>query len=432
MNILVVGGSDTSSASGIQGDVKVLAELGVYSPSIITAVTSQNTVNYHSTHALSKQVIGDQFHSILSDFKIDAVKIGMVYNSEIIQQIHSEIKDLDAHIILDPVVKSTTQGELIKSEAINHYKKLLLPLAHSITPNVYEASILTGLKLQTKQNVRQAAQLILKMGVKHVIITGNEFEADTVSDLIAWKNNEKILSSRKINTENRGGGCRFACALATQLVKGCEIISAVKFAQKFTISSIKHAQKYTNGTSIVESPSNNHVKLSLAIEDFLNINHVSEIIPECQTNFVYSKNNPKSISDILGINGRIVKTGDTVMCAGELMYGSSKHVASAVLAMMKKFKDERSAVNIKFSEEIIIRAKNAGLIVAKYDRKLEPADKRMKENNTIFWGTTNAIKHAQEAPDLIYHMGDYGKEPMILIFATEPYKVISKINKLVL
>ena len=432
MNVLVVGGSDTSSASGIQGDIKTLAELGVYSPSIITAVTSQNTVKYHSTHALSKEIIKDQFYSILCDFKIDAVKIGMVYNSEIIQQIHSEIKDLDAHIILDPVIKSTTHGEIIKSEAIDDYKKLLLPLAHSITPNVYEASVLTGLKLQTKQNVTQAAQLILKMGVKHVIITGNEFEANIISDLIVWENSEKILSNRKIDMENRGGGCRFACALAMQIAKECEITRAVKFAQKFTISSIKHAQKYTSGTSIVESCSKDHLRLSLAIEDFLNIDHVSKIIPECQTNFVYSKSNPESISDILGLKGRIVKTGDTAMQAGKLEYGSSKHVASAVLAMMKKFKGVRSAVNIKYSNEIIIRAKKIGLIVAKYDRSCESVEQKMQEGNTVFWGITDAIKHAQEAPDLIYHTGDHGKEPMMLIFATEPYRVILKINKLAL
>jgi len=147
---------------------------------------------------------------------------------------------------------------------------------------------------------------------------------------------------------------------------------------------------------------------------------------------VFSKKSPKSINDILGISGRIVKTGTIVTLAGNLEYGGSKHVATAILALNKKFPHIYSAINLKFQKETITKLKKNGFTVKNYDRIREPKMIKNNEGSSIEWGIISVLKESKEPPDAIFHKGDFGKEPMILIFGTTPDSVIEKISKIFL
>lgn len=171
-------------------------------------------------------------------------------------------------------------------------------------------------------------------------------------------------------------------------------------------------------------------KLTDAINKFAEIKNIYKTIPECQTNFVYSRQKPKSIKDILGISGRIVKSGREVTVAGNLTYGGSKHVATAVLTINKKFPNICSAINLKYQNSIISKIKKSKFIVSSYDRKKEPKNVKYK-NSSVEWGIKNAIKKITTEPDVIYHKGDFGKEPMIIIFGTTPDNVLEKILKII-
>jgi hydroxymethylpyrimidine/phosphomethylpyrimidine kinase len=160
------------------------------------------------------------------------------------------------------------------------------------------------------------------------------------------------------------------------------------------------------------------------------IKNIYKDIPECQTNFVYSKQKPKSTKDILGISGRIVKTGKQVLVAGNLTYGGSKHVATALLTMNRKFPEIYSAINLKYQNSTISKIKKSKLLVSSYDRTKEPKKVKSKYS-TIEWGISNAIKNSSQPPDVIYHKGDFGKEPMILVFGKNPNTVLRKILKIV-
>ena len=166
MNILSIGGSDPSSGAGVQSDVKTFEILGKYGFSIITSITSQNSSKFSKVEPVSSTMIKSQIDSIFSDFRVDAIKIGMVYDSSSIRAIHSKLKKTRIPIILDPVIKSTTGGALIKKNALSVYKKFLLPLAYIITPNVSEAEKLTGLRIKTKKDLQKAAAKIRNMGGK--------------------------------------------------------------------------------------------------------------------------------------------------------------------------------------------------------------------------------------------------------------------------
>ena len=155
MNILTIGGSDPSSGAGIQSDIKTFLNFNAYGFTVITAITSQNTKKVLNIEPVSKKSLKSQLDSILSDFHIDAVKIGMVYNSDLIRVIHSKLRHSQIPIIVDPIIKSTTGSLLLKKNALINYKKMIVPLADIITPNKYEAKILSetsNVKKRCKKN----------------------------------------------------------------------------------------------------------------------------------------------------------------------------------------------------------------------------------------------------------------------------------------
>jgi len=431
MNLLSIGGSDPSSGAGIQSDVKTFDSLNAYGLTIITAITGQNTSSFGMVQPASQKILKNQLDSVISDFKIDGIKIGMVYNSEIIKTISRELKNKKIPIVVDPVIKSTTGGLLIERKAIKDFKKFLIPLSTVITPNKFEAEILSEIKINSKKTLQRAAQKIQDMGAKNVIITGLETK-DQISDFILEQKNQYMISGKKILKINHGSGCNYSASLLFSLASGTSLREAVKFSKQFTFNSIKNSQSIGHGISITQIKNKDKIyeELTHGINEFIQIKNIYKSIPECQTNFVFSKKNPKSIKEILGISGRIVKTGNSVTVAGDLVYGGSKHVATALMVMNKKFPEICSAINLRYNEEIISKLIKKRLIITSYDRNEEPKNIKNKDGSSVGWGVKHAIRNLKKAPDGIYHKGDFGKEPMIIIFAKTPTLVLEKISKL--
>jgi len=431
VNLLSIGGSDPSSGAGIQSDIKIFTKFNVQCLTAITAITSQNTSNFGKIEPVTKKILESQLESLISDFKIDGIKIGMVYNSEIIKTIYQYFKKSDIPIVVDPVIKSTTGGMLIEKSSIINFKKYIIPLATIITPNKFEAEILTKTKINSKNKPEKIAKMIQKMGAKNVIITGLEEKNNKISDFVLESNKKYFLKDEKISKINRGSGCIHSSMALYGIIKFKNIKKSLEFAKQVTLNSIKNSKKVGKGFEVTnfDKLDNNKIELTKAIEDFIKIKNIFENIPECQTNFVFSKHKPKSIKEILGISGRIVKAGKEVIVAGELEYGGSKHVATALLAVNKKYFKIQSAINLKFRESTILKIKKMKWNTYDYDRSQEP--KNIKKNgSTIEWGIKNAIKNSKKAPDVIFHKGDFGKEPMIILFGETPEAVIKKIQKL--
>ena len=424
MNILTIGGSDSSSGAGIQSDIRTFSDFGVYGFTVITAITSQNTTDVSNIEPVSVKSLKSQLDSILSDFHIDAIKIGMVYNSVIIKVIHSKLCNCHVPIIVDPIIKSTTGVTLIKKNALNNYKKMIIPLAHVITPNKYEAKILSGVT-----NVREAAKKIQKFGAESVIITGASTSKCKISDFILEKDREYKVTGKIIPVRNHGSGCNYSASIAVSLAKQNPLRYAVTTAKNYVYNSIKNSKNIGKGVRIThQKVSTEKMELLESINNFKQIKNVHKIIPECQTNFVFAKKKSKTLRDVLGVSGRLVKSGKEVITAGEIIYGGSHHVGTAVIEVNKKFPNIRSGINIKFNSKIISKAKRCGLTTLNYDRNKEPKKSKQKEGLSIKWGINFALK--TKSPDIIYHKGDMGKEPMILVFGETPDDVIRKISKI--
>ena len=422
MNVLSIGGSDPSSGAGIQSDVKTFENHDVYGFTAITAITSQNTKKISKIAPISAKDIRTQLESVLSDFQIDAIKIGMVYDSSIIKIVNTMIKNQKCPIVVDPIIESTTKKILLKKSAINNYKKYIIPLATIITPNKKEAKILSGCS-----KAEDAAKELQKLGAKNVIITGFRESEKEIEDFVMEVDNNYILKGKKIKIINHGSGCNYSASITASLARKKSIYEATVTAKEYVYQSIKKSKNLGKGIKITHKEiSNIQKELSHSILDFQNIKNVSKLIPECQTNFVFSKDKPKTIKNVLGISGRLVKSGNNVIQAGELVFGGSQHVATAVIQVSKKFSKIRSAINIKYEPKIITNAKKHRMSVLSYDRKNESKKSKSKENSSISWGISSCLK--SNIPDIIYHKGDFGKEPMIIVFGETPAEVVRKIK----
>ena len=424
MNVLSIGGSDPSSGAGIQSDIKTFENHGVYGFTVITAITSQNTKKISKILPISSKIIKSQLESVLSDFQIDSIKIGMMYDSSIIKAVHVMIKNQKCPIVVDPIIESTTKTILLKKSAITDYRKMIIPLATIITPNKRESKILSGCS-----KVDDAARRLQELGARNVIITGYRESEREIEDFVMESDRNYILKGKRIKMINHGSGCNYSASITASLARKKSIHEAANIAKEYVYQSIKNSKDLGKGIKITYKKNSEIQKqLSLSIIDFQNIKDVSKIIPECQTNFVFSKNKPKNIKNVLGISGRLVKSGNSVIQAGDLVFGGSQHVATALIEVSKKFPEIRSAINIKYEPKLITKAKKRKMSVLTYNRKKESKNSKLKENSSISWGVSSCLK--SEMPDIIYHKGDLGKEPMIIVFGNTPTEVVKKIKQI--
>ena len=238
MNVLSIGGSDPSSGAGIQSDIKTFENHGVYGFTVITAITSQNTKEISAILPILPSNIKSQLKSVLNDFRIDAIKIGMVYDSQTIQVIHSIIKEQKCPIVVDPIIESTTRTTLLKKSAIKDFQKKIIPLATIITPNKKEAKILTGIS-----SVRKSAKKLQELGATNVIITGSKESNGKIEDYILESKKEYILKGKKIKIINHGSGCNYSASITASLAMKRSINEATIHAKEYVIQSIKNSKK---------------------------------------------------------------------------------------------------------------------------------------------------------------------------------------------
>lgn len=428
VNVLTIAGSDPSSEAGVQGDLRTFADLGHRGFSVVTAVTSQNLSQFTGAEPVTAELVKSQIDAVLDCFEIDAVKVGMVYSSAVITAVHSGLKGSKVPIVLDPVAESTTGGVLLRREALPSYRRLLIPLARAVTPNVAEAQLLIGSRIASRKDMVRAAQRLTLMGAECVVVTGLD-TGDRISDCVYAGSKASFASSAKLAATVHGSGCSYSAALTAFLAAGADIHSAAKSARRYAIELIRRAGA-VSGNPVAKSSASAEVieRLQEAVRRLVQIRGIHNLIPEVQMNFGYARVNPRSSMDVAAVQGRIVRSGRRAVVAGPITFGSSRHVAAAILQMCAKFPATRSALNIKYSAETAKGLYQRGMTVLSYDRRAEPARGVEIEGRTVRWGIRRALADAESPPDAIYHEGGWGKEPMILLFGRDPDDVVRKVE----
>ncbi len=247
--ILIIAGSDSSGGAGIQADIKTVTSLGSYAMTAITAVTIQNTKGVKSVVSIPSNEIKNQIIYSSQDIKPDAIKIGMLHSKLVIKKVVSAIKKINVKkIILDPVMIAKGGAKLIDNEAIRVLKKDLIHEVSLITPNIPEAEVLTGVKILNREDMILAANKLINLGAKNVLIKGGHLNSDKVEDIYFNTKDFKIFTSPRYKTKNtHGTGCTLSSAIATFFSCGKSIKKACELGIKYVNSAILTNPNYGKG-----------------------------------------------------------------------------------------------------------------------------------------------------------------------------------------
>lgn len=249
--VLTIAGSDSGGGAGIQADIKAISANGCFAASAITAVTVQNTLGVEAVHPIPIDILRGQIDAVLSDIGADAIKIGMLHSAEVVDVVAEMIQKYNlSNVVLDPVMVSTSGHRLIEESAIEHLRKVLIPLARVITPNLPEAEILAGVKINSAEEFPAVARQLSQGGKVSVLLKAGHLTDQRVVDIFYNAEDDTIteLPSERIDTPNtHGTGCTLSSALAATIAQGLPLTEAARAAKDYIDSAIRSGAEYSIG-----------------------------------------------------------------------------------------------------------------------------------------------------------------------------------------
>ena len=263
--ILIIAGSDSSGGAGVQADIKTVTTLGAYAMTAITAITAQNTTGVNSVVSIPPKEIEKQILFTSKDIKPDAIKIGMLHSSVVINSVIKSLRKVKTKkIVLDPVMVAKGGFKLINDKAIKVLKEKLIKKVYLITPNIPEAEVLTKTRIKNLDDMIQAANILLNYGVKNILIKGGHRNSKVIQDVFLNKKEMKIFRNKKIETKNtHGTGCTLSSAIATFFACGKSINKSCELGIKYVNQSIRSNLNYGKGHGPINHLSSIYIRRKL-------------------------------------------------------------------------------------------------------------------------------------------------------------------------
>ena len=246
--VLTVASSDSGGGAGIQADLKTMLAFGVHGMSVIAAVTAQNSVGVQGYWELPVSAVRAQLTSVLDDIGVDAVKTGMLASAELVEAVAVELSTVESPVVVDPVSVSKHGDPLLVTDALEALRSRLLPVATLVTPNLHEAAQLTGVKVTDETDLRRAADALLELGPRAVLIKGGHLKGDAVDLFWDGTNERTFRAARLDNRHTHGTGCTLASGVASRLALGDSLLEAVAAAKEYVTGAI--AAGYALGAGI--------------------------------------------------------------------------------------------------------------------------------------------------------------------------------------
>ncbi|MFB0543263.1 MAG: bifunctional hydroxymethylpyrimidine kinase/phosphomethylpyrimidine kinase, partial [Candidatus Bathyarchaeia archaeon] len=376
--------------------------------------------------------------AVAEDIGVDAAKTGMLHTSEIIEVVSEEIEKYGFPVVVDPVMIAKSGAVLLRPEATETLVKRLLPLANVVTPNAMEAEAISRVKIGNLEDGRKAAEKIADLGPGAVVVKGGHIfqrEGKAIDVLLHGGEFTLLEGERHDTKDTHGTGCSFSSAIAAGLAKGNSIPEAVAVAKEFVNRAIKYGLRIGLG----HGPLNPMANLYNDAERYRVLNSVRDaiavlescpearlLVPEVQMNIGMALPYATSPRDVAAVEGRIGRMARGVRATGCPDFGVSGHVARTILAIKRFDNGVRAGLNMRYSEEAVKACKDLGMVVSFYDRREEPPEVKEKEGMTTFWGAEQAVKRVGKVPDVIYHIGDWGKEPIITLLGRTAVEVVER------
>ncbi len=426
---ITIAGSDSGGGAGIQADLKTFAAIGVHGTTAITCVTAQNTQAVAAVVDLEAAIIRRQIQAVAEDVGIDAGKTGMLHTKEIIKAVASEVSRYKFPLVVDTVMVAKSGAPLLEPEAMDSLETHLLPRATVVTPNKFEAEKLANRAIKNLRDAKAAAKDISELGPEAVVIKGGHLDLQHATDVLYYKGKYEIFEDSWLDVKTtHGTGCSFSAAIAADLAKGKDVTVAVKSAKRFITTAIKFGLNIGKGhgpvnplASLYQEASRYHILKNVkeAKQMLETSSEIFKLVPEVGMNVAMAIPYAENLDDLAAIEGRLVRTVGKVEAVGNISFGSSSHLARYLLTIAEHDPNKKAAINLKFSEDILSFLKQRGLEISFYNREEEPEEIKKVEGMTIPWGVKEAIKRVGKVPDVIYHRGEIGKEPMIVIFGEQ-------------
>jgi hydroxymethylpyrimidine/phosphomethylpyrimidine kinase len=247
--VLTVAGSDSGGGAGIQADLKTMLAHGVHGMSVLAAVTAQNSLAVQGYWELPVEAVRAQLDSVLSDIGVDAVKTGMLASTALVSTVADVLSEVGVPVVVDPVGVSKHGDALLAPDAVAAVRERLLPVATLVTPNLYEVSQLTGVKVSTEDDLPRAAEAVLALGPAAVLVKGGHLDGDAVDLLLTRDGTTRAYRSARLdNRHTHGTGCTLASAIASRLALGDPLPDAVAGAKEYVTGAIAHG--FPLGTGI--------------------------------------------------------------------------------------------------------------------------------------------------------------------------------------
>ncbi len=243
MVVMTIAGFDPSAGAGTLADIKTMSAFGCYGVAAITSLTFQNTQGVYGAATQPRDVVARQLEALFDDFDIAAVKTGMLPTQEIIEEVTASLSARRVeHLVVDPVVRSTSGYDLIDDAALKVLVEKLFPLASVVTPNKVEAERIAGVEISDQKTMKQAAEMIISYGTKAVLVKGGDLASDKATDLFMDAKGAVFYSERRVQSKNtHGTGCTLSSALTCLLSLGYPLREALPIAKKYIVEAIGHA-----------------------------------------------------------------------------------------------------------------------------------------------------------------------------------------------
>jgi len=437
--ILTIAASDSGGGAGIQADLKTISLLGCYGMSAITALTAQNTTGVKQIQKVPARFIATQIDTVISDIGVDVVKTGMLVDAEVIETVARTLRSHHVKkVIVDPLMVAKNGVSLLAPGAHTSLKREMIPLAFLVTPNLHEASVLSGKVIQNISHMKEASKRIHRLGAQNVLVKGGHLKGKPVDILYDGKELYEFEAERIKTKNTHGTGCTFSAAIAADIAKGLPLIQAVKNAKDFITTSIRCSLELGKGYGPVNPYASfmHHQEIGSCSNELqsalqkLKEGNIGHLIPEVQSNLGYALPHATSAQEVIAFPGRIIRLNHRITTVAAPMPGVSRHIAQIILTVMKYNREMRSAMNIRYSPKIIRKCRLLKFKLAVFDRQDEPESIRRKEGASLSWGIEKLLSTSRTVPDVIYDEGDKGKEPMVRIIGRNPLEVVEKVLKI--
>jgi hydroxymethylpyrimidine kinase / phosphomethylpyrimidine kinase / thiamine-phosphate diphosphorylase len=435
--ILTIAGYDSSSGAGITKDLDVFSSLGMHGISVPTCLVLQGPQGVQDVYPIPYVQFIEMIDLVKKGLSIDGIKIGALWNEAYVERIALFLEGLDnIPLVVDPVIESKNKTGLLTDKGLAKLIEMIFPLTDVVTPNLHEASLIVGKEVKTLEDMEGCAKDIFDMGPGAVIVKGGHLVGEPV-DLFFDGEEFAFWKKHRINREVHGTGCTFSSLMTAFLVCGYDKKEAFLASEKAMEEILGDSYRidvdgfFYASSGIINSKFSDRWRVLQAMKEagemLCRLNMV-ELMPAVQMNMGYAVKDAEGVEDIAAFPGRIGTNEGKILMKEGAAFGASSHVARSILTCMKYYPHIRACVSVRYDRAIIEKAQESDMNVLCFDRKNAPEKLKESEGKIPDFLTEEVLKLADQPPDIIYDLGDVGKEPIIRLFAKHPLELIKKME----